>query len=290
MLPPDRGLLKNQGPALRLLDQYVTIWSHMVKAGTEHVWRALGDPTRRRLLDLLRDGPRTTGALCEPFRLSRFAVMKHLSVLQRARLVLVEKKGRERLNYLNAAPLREVYDRWVNSWADKWAQAGSRLKKFSETENAMGDMKAIEIKQEYRINAPVKRVWDALVKQTAEWWPRDFISKQARAFIIEPHVGGRAYEDWGDGQGLLWFNVLALDAGRELLLCGQLSPQYGGPATTMVKFTLEQDGDVAVLRLQDNTFGHIGEKLESSLSSGWEYMFNGFKKYVETRVKSPSRR
>jgi DNA-binding transcriptional ArsR family regulator len=262
----------------------------MVKAGTERVWRALGDPTRRRLLDLLRDRPCTTGELCAPFKLSRFAVMKHLGVLQRARLVLVERRGRQRLNHLNAGPLREVYERWVNTWADKWAAAGTRLKQFAETGEAMGTMQAIEIKQEYRINAPVKRVWEALVKQTAKWWPREFCtSERTRAFIIEPHLGGRAYEDWGNGEGHQWYQVIGVESPRYLLMLGQVSAQYGGPAMTMLKLSLEADGKATVLQLHDNTFGQIGETLQGQTEGGWKLLFDGFKKYAE-RAKSPSRR
>jgi DNA-binding transcriptional ArsR family regulator len=256
----------------------------MVKAGTERVWRALGDPTRRRLLDLLRDRPCTTGELCAPFKLSRFAVMKHLGVLQRARLVLVERRGRQRLNHLNAGPLREVYERWVNTWADKWAAAGTRLKQFAETGEAMGTMQAIEIKQEYRINAPVKRVWEALVKQTAKWWPRDFCSgKKTRAFIIEPRIGGRAYEDWGDGAGLQWYQVIGVDAPHYLHMLGQISDGTYGPAMTILKINLESDGKATVLRLLDKTFGQIGDTLLEQTHAGWKLLFDGFMKYVERR-------
>jgi DNA-binding transcriptional ArsR family regulator len=78
------------------------------------VCRALADPTRRRLLDLLREGPKLTGALSAAFpRLTRFAVMKHLGVLRRARLVLVRAEGRERVNSLNAVPLAAIGERWL---------------------------------------------------------------------------------------------------------------------------------------------------------------------------------
>lgn len=103
-----------------------------MKADQDDVWRALADPTRRRLLDLLREGPRTTGDLCARFPLSRFGVMKHLRVLDRAGLVLVERRGRERWNYLNAIPIQEIYDRWISGYAAFWATALLRLKQRAE--------------------------------------------------------------------------------------------------------------------------------------------------------------
>lgn len=87
------------------------------------VWKALADPTRRKLLDLLKEGPRTTGELCDQFRTSRFAVMKHLAILQRARLIIVVPRGRERWNYLNAVPLQQIYERWISGYEAHWASA-----------------------------------------------------------------------------------------------------------------------------------------------------------------------
>jgi DNA-binding transcriptional ArsR family regulator len=79
------------------------------------VWKALADPVRRRILDLLRKGPHTTGELAARFpRISRVAVMKHLEVLVRARLVLVRRQGRRRWNFPNPVPIQRVCERWVH--------------------------------------------------------------------------------------------------------------------------------------------------------------------------------
>jgi DNA-binding transcriptional ArsR family regulator len=81
------------------------------------IWKALGSPHRRVLLDALRGGPKTTSALCEVLpQLSRFAVMQHLSVLERAGVVLVRRKGRERWNELNAVPIQRELERWLNGF------------------------------------------------------------------------------------------------------------------------------------------------------------------------------
>jgi DNA-binding transcriptional ArsR family regulator len=81
------------------------------------IWKALGSPHRRALLDALRDGAKTTSALCEVLpQLSRFAVMQHLSVLERAGVVLVRRDGRERWNELNAVPIQRELERWLNGF------------------------------------------------------------------------------------------------------------------------------------------------------------------------------
>jgi DNA-binding transcriptional ArsR family regulator len=86
------------------------------------VFRALADRTRRRMLDMLVERPRTTGQLASAFpKLSRFAVMKHLRVLESAGLLIVTREGRKRWNALNPVPLRDALRRWVGRYEQVWA-------------------------------------------------------------------------------------------------------------------------------------------------------------------------
>jgi DNA-binding transcriptional ArsR family regulator len=92
------------------------------------VWKALSDPTRRAILDLLRQGSRTTTAVVEAFpELTRFGVMKHLDVLREAGLVNTREEGRQRVNSLNAVPIRRIYERWVSRYEEFWADKLLRL-------------------------------------------------------------------------------------------------------------------------------------------------------------------
>ena len=78
------------------------------------VFKALANPVRRRLLDAMKDGPRTTGQLCETEEaLDRCTVMQHLKMLESAGLILVRREGRERWNHLNAMPIKAVHVRWI---------------------------------------------------------------------------------------------------------------------------------------------------------------------------------
>ncbi len=100
----------------------------------ERVWKALSSPHRRAILDALREGPLTTTALCEVLsELSRFAVMQHLGVLERAGVVLVRRDGRERWNELNAVPIQRELERWLNSFQQATA---SQLLAFERHLNA----------------------------------------------------------------------------------------------------------------------------------------------------------
>jgi DNA-binding transcriptional ArsR family regulator len=92
------------------------------------VWKALSDPTRRAILDLLRRGPRTTTAIVEAFpQLTRFGVMKHIDVLRDAGLINTREEGRQRVNSLNAVPIRQIYERWVSRYEEFWADKLLRL-------------------------------------------------------------------------------------------------------------------------------------------------------------------
>jgi len=96
-------------------------------------WKALSDPTRREILDLLREKPRNTGHLSDHFvGLSRFAVMKHLNVLFEANLIFIKREGRKRWNYLNVTPIRQIYERWVKPYEEVWAGNLLNLKKHVE--------------------------------------------------------------------------------------------------------------------------------------------------------------
>ncbi|MGD9590512.1 MAG: ArsR/SmtB family transcription factor [Pyrinomonadaceae bacterium] len=93
------------------------------------VFKALADRRRRDLLDLLKNGPRTTGDLCKALRpLDRCTVMQHLGVLEKAGLVIAQKKGRYRWNYLDVAPIRAIYDRWINKYASPSVELLTALK------------------------------------------------------------------------------------------------------------------------------------------------------------------
>jgi DNA-binding transcriptional ArsR family regulator len=97
------------------------------------IWKALADKTRRTILDFLRAGPKTTTSIVEQFPdLSRFAVMKHLDVLRQAALVLTREEGRQRINSLNAVPIRMIYERWVSSFEGNWASTLLRVKEAAE--------------------------------------------------------------------------------------------------------------------------------------------------------------
>jgi DNA-binding transcriptional ArsR family regulator len=105
-------------------------------ADDDRVFKALADPTRRFLLDLLfaRDG-RTLTELESQLEMSRYGVMKHLRVLEEAGLVVPRRSGREKLHFLNAVPIREIHDRWIDKYTERRVTALLDLKRELESDD-----------------------------------------------------------------------------------------------------------------------------------------------------------
>jgi DNA-binding transcriptional ArsR family regulator len=127
--------------AAALLAGWILTGDHMVTycprvTDEDHVFKALADPTRRFLLDLLfqRDG-RTLKELESGLEMTRFGVMKHLKVLEEAGLVVTRRSGREKLHFLNAVPIRMIHDRWIDKYTEPRVSALLALKSELEKED-----------------------------------------------------------------------------------------------------------------------------------------------------------
>ena len=104
-----------------------------MSADLDPVWKALSDPTRRSILDMLRKGPRTTTEIVNGFPdMTRHAVMKHIDVLRESGLVITREEGRRRINSLNPVPIRQIYERWMGPFSELWSSTLLRLKEDVE--------------------------------------------------------------------------------------------------------------------------------------------------------------
>jgi DNA-binding transcriptional ArsR family regulator len=100
---------------------------------TDNLFKALADPSRRKLLDLLHlhDG-RTLNDLCEHLEMTRQGVTQHLDLLEKANVVVTMRRGREKLHFLNPVPLQEIYERWIAKFERPRLKALSDLKQRLE--------------------------------------------------------------------------------------------------------------------------------------------------------------
>jgi len=109
----------------------------MAKDDLDVVWKALSDGTRRSILDLLRQGVRTTTEIVAAFpHLTRFGVMKHIEVLREAGLIVTREEGRQRINSLNVVPIRQIYERWVGRFEELWSAHLLRIQEDAEARSA----------------------------------------------------------------------------------------------------------------------------------------------------------
>src|SRR6476660_9418282 len=140
-------------------------------------FRALADPTRRFLLDLLyeRDG-RTLGELDAELEMTRFGVMKHLRVLEEAGLVVTRRRGREKLHFLNPVPIRLIHDRWIDKYTAPWAAVLSGLK--------------------HDLEAQMEKVFEIYIKTTPEQLWQAIVDPEMRAKYT---FGVGVYSDWTVG-------------------------------------------------------------------------------------------
>lgn len=103
---------------------------------TDLLFKALADPSRRKLLDLLHayDG-RTLNELCEHLDMTRQGATQHLSLLEAANLVVIQWRGREKLHFLNPVPLQEIYERWISKFEEPRLKALDDLKQRLENDH-----------------------------------------------------------------------------------------------------------------------------------------------------------
>ncbi len=256
---------------------YVTIGSHME---LETLFKALSDPTRRRILDLLREKPHITNELAAQFpELSRYAVMKHLNVLEEAGLISIRRDGRERWNHLNAIPLQAIYERWLKPYEAHWVQSLTNLKQLAESQPKMQAV-SYEVAQEIFINADVESTYQHLLDVNG-WWSHRY-ARFPDSLRLEPIVGGRMWEALSnDGEdGILWGIVQSIQRNDHITLSGPLGMQ--GAVFGVVTICTEEKEGGTLVTLDHKFMGNVPEAYTKGWGDGWHRNLNHLKTLVET--------
>ena len=247
------------------------------------LWRALADPTRRRILDLLRDRPRITGDVAAHFGISRIAVMRHLQVLTSAGLVTSRKRGRERWHYLDAVPLQLMYERWVDAHAGAWASSlvrlGRRVGRGSRLVNV--DRPIVDVALEIGIAAPPGDVYAVLTEDPGGWWGHPYLRPDATGLDLDPRLGGMLAETW-EGGGALLATVTGLSADRYLELTGAF---HLGVALGIASFELAAAEPGTALRFSFRAVGAIDPQFVEQFGEGWSELVGRLKSLVETGTR-----
>jgi DNA-binding transcriptional ArsR family regulator/uncharacterized protein YndB with AHSA1/START domain len=239
------------------------------------VWVALADPSRRKLLDLLRAGPATTGQLAKQFKVSRIAVMRHLAVLGDAGLVVNRKRGRERWHYLNALPIERLHRRWVGpveaGWARRLLDLDAGLARGSRTSMPGAESElSIDIAQEITFRRPRAAVFAGL-SDVAAWWGPPYVGSAATDLRLEVRLGGPLEEIWGKAGGRLLAIVTALEQDRTIELTG---PFHFGLVFGVVQFQLEDAGMGTLLHFSHRGIGSVSAEAAATFAQGWSQLLS----------------
>ena len=236
----------------------------------DEVFKALADPTRRRLLDELyrRDG-QTLSDLEERFSMTRFGVMKHLKLLEEAGLVVTRRRGREKLHFLNPVPIRLVHDRWVSKYAEPWVAGLSDLK--------------------HRLESPMEKVFEIYIRTTPERLWEAITDPEIRA---KYNFGAGVRSDWTPGSrmelgapkadGLLGEGeILEVDPPRRLVhtMVALWGDDVKSEGASRVTWEIEPVGDSCRLLL---THDQLREGANEQLYGGWPMILSGLKTWLET--------
>ena len=234
----------------------------------DEVFKALADPTRRKLLDELfqKDG-QTLGALEQKLPMTRFGVMKHLKILEQAHLVVTKRRGREKLHYLNAVPIRLIHDRWVSKYAEPWAAALGGLKNELE--------KTVEKVFEIYIKTTPERLWQAITD-------RDMRSKYTFGALVNSEwTPGSRYEAFGRNNLIFEGENLEVDPPRRLVQSFRAlwGDDVKSEGTSRVTWEIEAIGDSCRLTV---THDELREGANGQLYGGWPMILSGLKTLLET--------
>ena len=250
------------------------------------VFRALADPTRRRLLDELRRGPRTTGELVAAHpEMTRYGVMAHLDVLEQAGLVVVTRQGRHRTNHLNPVPIAQIHQRWMHPYAQATAAQLLALKhniEHKERRPVVDDARtpiAVEFEAQVTIDAGVDSVWTALTEGVGEWWTHTFTDKPY-AVVLEPVIGGRFYEQFDEsGAGALYATVTYLEPGRILRTSGPMG--MSGARQFVKTYRLEAADGATTVRTTASILGDVDAEMLANYRDGGRSLLEALKRHVE---------
>jgi len=248
----------------------------------ELVFKALGDASRRQLLDLLylKDG-RSLTELEEHLPMTRFGVMKHLRVLERSGLIVTRKSGRETLHYLNAVPIQMVYDRWVSKYSKGWSRSLTELKY---------DLEVIEMAEAKKAET-TKHVFEVYIKTTPEkLWQALTDGSMTEKY----YYGSRAESDWKNGSGYKYLGqdggvlvegkVLESDPPNRLVTT--FNPKWNPDAVgkfpeSIVTFEIVPAGEACKLTLVHEGLA-VGDPMTEGIFRGWSEILSGLKTLIET--------
>lgn len=260
----------------------------------DDVFRALADPGRRRLLDKLNDrSGQTLRELCAGLEMARQSVSKHLAILEAANLVTTVRRGREKLHYLNAAPINEIAERWITRYDDERVRALGDLKRALE-ETTMED-KPTFVYTTYIKTAP-ERLWQALTDpafterywgltfetdwqpgSTMTWVQRGLTIGDPDQVVLEAEPYRRLSYTW---------HTFTPELSEALDLSDEARERIARESRSRATFDIEPFGERVKLTVVHDGF-EAGSVVATMVSEGWPRVLSDLKTLLETGETLP---
>jgi uncharacterized protein YndB with AHSA1/START domain/DNA-binding transcriptional ArsR family regulator len=240
----------------------------------DKVFKALGDPTRRHLLDRLRERQgQTLGELCRDLDMARQSATQHLAVLEAANLVSFVRRGRERLHYLNPVPLHEIQERWIDKFDRPRLRTLTEVKRRAEEGEMTGKPTYVYVTY---IHSTPERVWHALTDAdlSAQYWGHSNVSDWAP---------GSAWEHRRtDGSGVADVVGTVLEAvpPTRLVMTFAGPNEQDAAAPSRVTFTIEPHEEIVRLTVIHEDLADQAEY--QAAAAGWPAVLSNLKSLIET--------
>jgi uncharacterized protein YndB with AHSA1/START domain len=260
----------------------------------DEVFKALADASRRRLLDSLNaQNGQSLRELCAGLDMARQSVSKHLAVLEAASLVTTRWRGREKLHYLNAAPINAIADRWINQYDRERVRALADLKTALEHES-MGDTAFVYTTY---IKTTPERLWQALTEPTftrrywgvtfeSDWkngspmtWEQDGVTIADPAqVVLESEPYRRLTYTW---------HTFTPEFGESVGLSDEVFTRAASERRSKVTFEIEALGQMVKLTVEHSDF-EPGSTILEMVSEGWPHLLSDLKTMLETGETLPA--
>jgi len=240
----------------------------------DRVFKALGDPTRRHLLDRLHERQgQTLGELCGGLGMTRQSATQHLAALEAANLVSSVRRGRERLHYLNPVPLHEIQERWIDKFERPRLRTLAEVRRRAEEEEMTDRPTYVYVTY---IHSTAERVWHALTdaELTGRYWGHSNVSDW------EPGSAWEHRRTDGSGVADVVGTVLEAVPPRRLVMT------FGGPneehaaTPSQVTFTIEPHEEIVRLTV---THENLADRADyEAAATGWPAVLSNLKSLIET--------
>lgn len=247
----------------------------------DEVFKALADPTRRLLLDRLREqNGQTLTELCQHLGMARQSATQHLDVLRDANLVSVVRRGRERLHYLNPGPIHEIEERWISSFDRPRLQAIRAIKAQAE-EYAMTTTTIPTYNYVTYIKASAEQVWKALTDAdlTAKYWDHANVSDWQQGSTWEHRRNGTGEVD-------VVGTVLEVEYPNRLVVTFESPGEVLPDGPSKVTYLIESDTDIVKLTVTHENIPN--PDFFTGISNGWPAVLANLKSMLETGDALPT--